>query len=373
MTQQIKPQEEAIALMTLSLIDGVGYWGLRKLKEKNKSLRSLLKDCQSYGEIDKALQEAGIKRTFPQTTSWSKDIVALWSQGLGQLRELHKQGIHLLVSSDPRFPPQLLELDDPPHWLFVEGKVDCLTKPSIAVVGTRKPTHEGEFVCEYVTRVACLYDCAIVSGLARGIDQLAHYTSLAAGIPNIAVMGTGILETYPKGASDLRKLIVNSGGVVVSEYLPKQRYSRENFVRRNRIQAGLSRVVIPAEWSAKSGTAHTVNFANAYSKKLVLPRLSAYSTDSSWLDETAEKLGGFVMSIPGSESEILEIFDTEFERLHVEELRACAYLRPEQDLFENGGGDSVSSDKEAETHLTLAGDKKESIFVKLRRKLFGAK
>src|SRR3546814_15118525 len=81
------------------------------------------------------------------------------------------------------------------------------------------------------------YTTLFRSGLAAGIDQLAHEHSLRAGVPTIAVLGTGMLEDYPKGAGRLRDHILGTGGTIVSEYLPMASYSAENFVQRNRLKA----------------------------------------------------------------------------------------------------------------------------------------
>ena len=133
--------------------------------------------------------------------------------------------------------------------------------PSVTIVGTRKPSEDGLFLARYVG--ACLADwpAATVSGLAAGIDQLAHESSLRAEVPTIAVLGTGILDNYPKDSQVLRDRILGAGGAIVSEYLPRASYSAENFVQRNRLQAALGRVLIPVEWARRSGTAHTVRFA----------------------------------------------------------------------------------------------------------------
>ena len=110
---------------------------------------------------------------------------------------------------------------------------------------------------------------ATVSGLAHGIDQTVHVESLRYGLPTIGVLGTGILSNYPKGSEELRDSIVQAGGAIITEYLPNQSYSAENFVRRNRLQAALGDVLIPCEWAIKSGTAHTVKFAKKYNKKII--------------------------------------------------------------------------------------------------------
>src|SRR3546814_20948578 len=112
-------------------------------------------------------------------------------------------------------------------------------------------------VCSSDLVGACLgeWGAPTVSGLAAGIDQLAHEHSLRAGVPTIAVLGTGMLEDYPKGAGRLRDHILGTGGMIVSEYLPMASYRAENFVQRNRYQAALGRILIPDEWTSRTPTA----------------------------------------------------------------------------------------------------------------------
>jgi DNA processing protein len=150
----------------------------------------------------------------------------------------------------------------------VQGELLNLHTKAVAIVGTRKPTDDGIFLTKYV--VAALADQAYptVSGLALGIDQAVHNESLRFGIPTIAVLGTGINQNYPRGSAVLRSEIVRKGGTIITEYLPDQSYSGDNFVRRNRLQAGLCNTLVPVEWKIKSGTAHTVEFAFKYGKKI---------------------------------------------------------------------------------------------------------
>jgi len=147
---------------------------------------------------------------------------------------------------------------------------------------------------------ACLSDWAAptVSGLATGIDQLAHEHSLAAGVPTIAVLGTGILEDYPRGSAILRDRILAGGGSIVSEYLPRISYSAENFVQRNRLQAALGRVLVPAEWSRRSGTAHTVRFATQLQRPIACLRLPEWPADRVVLEPRLGQETGEIFMVP---------------------------------------------------------------------------
>jgi predicted Rossmann fold nucleotide-binding protein DprA/Smf involved in DNA uptake len=159
------------------------------------------------------------------------------------------------------------------------------------------------FLARYVG--ACLGDWAVptVSGLAAGIDQLAHEYSLRAHVPTIAVLGTGILEDYPRGSEELRERILAAGGSIVTEYLPNASYSAENFVQRNRLQAGLGRVVIPVEWSRGSGTAHTVRFATELRRPIACLRLPDWPSEKVQFEPGLGKETGAIFTVPRDQRE----------------------------------------------------------------------
>ena len=156
----------------------------------------------------------------------------------------------------------LYDLKSPPLWLFVEGDIELLHDPAIvAVVGTREPTENGLNAAKHLSVLLATRGCVILSGLAEGIDQIAHQAAVDYGSPTIAVLGHGIDTVYPTTTANLRQQMIKQGGAVVSEYLPKDTYNRERFVQRNRIQAALAKVIAIVEGKAKSGTAHTLRFS----------------------------------------------------------------------------------------------------------------
>jgi DNA protecting protein DprA len=183
------------------------------------------------------------------------------------LEEFARQGIQLLTDLDDAFPQQLRDIDDPPRWLFVHGDVKLLSAPNlIAVVGTREASPRGIQRAKELTQWLAERDFGIVSGLAEGIDQAAHEAALDHGAPTIAVLGTGMSTVFPASTGQLRKYIIKASGAVISEYFPQDSYSRLRFVRRNRIQAGLSFATVPVEAKERSGTAHTYRFAKAFNR-----------------------------------------------------------------------------------------------------------
>jgi hypothetical protein len=123
-------------------------------------------------------------------------------------------------------------------------------------------------------------------------------------VPTIAVLGTGILSEYPKGVMDLKERIVAGGGAIISEYLPHETYSAQNFVMRNRLQAALGRVLIPVEWNPKSGTAHTVRFAAALKRPIVYLRMPDWDENRMSLGKMSGISTARMFTIPGDEVEL---------------------------------------------------------------------
>lgn len=168
---------------------------------------------------------------------------------------------HLLVLGDPRFPSALLQTADPPLTLFVEGDVAALQSRCLAVVGSRNPTAQGRidaraFAAELARRGLC-----VVSGLAQGIDRAAHEGALSvAGACTVAVIGTGSDQVYPSAHTELAAQIVGRGAIV-SEYAPGTPPLAENFPRRNRIIAGISRGCLVVEAAERSGSLITARLA----------------------------------------------------------------------------------------------------------------
>lgn len=193
-----------------------------------------------------------------------------------------------------------------------------LHQPAITLVGTRSPSEDGKFLAKYIA--SCLpylkntfADIVTVGGLANGIDQIIHQQSIRFQVPTVAFIGTGILLNYPANSEKLRQKIIEQGGAIVSEYLPSENYSAENFVRRNRLQAGLARVVIPVEWKPRGGTEHTLRYAKAAGRKIICLKLPDWSSSHPELS-TAQEMRAEIFTIPGQESDLLNAIGQSISR-----------------------------------------------------------
>jgi len=170
-----------------------------------------------------------------------------------KMEKLEKLGISFVTIFDENYPTLLKEIFSPPAILYYMGSIDILKKPAISVVGSRKLTTYGKNATEKV--VSCLAEAGyvIVSGMALGIDTFAHDATLQAGGKTAAVLGCGLDRPYPATNSHLFQKIVDSGGVVVSEYMPGKPPLRQHFPARNRIISGLSSGILVVEAGIRSG------------------------------------------------------------------------------------------------------------------------
>ncbi len=259
--------EETRSLLALGSIHGVGYRTLHKLFTNGVAFSQVLQTPSSAG-IAELLANVGVNAPG----AIAPGIVAARERAMASakdmMRDLQRAGVTVLHRFDPRYPQPLADLKHPPGWLFVQGNVDALVGPSVAIVGTREPSRDGENLTADVVFSLRGMKIGTVSGLASGIDQLVHETSIRMQLETVAVLGTGILRDYPASSVPVRESLLRANGCVVSEYLPEDKPTAEHFVWRNRIQAALARIVIPTEWSLKSGTAHTVNHALELRRRL---------------------------------------------------------------------------------------------------------
>lgn len=158
------------------------------------------------------------------------------------------------------YPTLLKEIHKPPEKLYYKGDISLIHKPCISVVGTRNYSEYGEEMTAKIIRELSVLDICIVSGLALGIDSIAHRTALECGTPTIAVLGSGIDNIYPPQNLELAEEIQNSG-LLISEYSDMREPLKTNFPQRNRIVSGLSLATILIEAPEKSGALITADLA----------------------------------------------------------------------------------------------------------------
>lgn len=187
-----------------------------------------------------------------------------------------------------QFPKLLLEIPQPPKTLYIRGKLPSPDMIYLAVVGSRKFTSYGKDICEKLIRGLKGYPIVIVSGLAMGIDSIAHKTALEVGLTTISFPGSGLDNSvlHPRSNIRLAEEIINKGGCLISELEPSWKATLYSFPQRNRLMAGISKAVLIIEAQEKSGTLITARMALDYNRDVLAVPGSAFSSNSNgtnWL------------------------------------------------------------------------------------------
>lgn len=169
---------------------------------------------------------------------------------------------------DLEYPSLLKDIKNAPPELYVDGSINCVNMPCVAVVGSRNMSEYGKDMTRRIVKELVGAGVCIVSGLAIGIDTVAHETCLENGGKTIAVLGSGLNKIFPKENIDLFTRIISSGGCVMSEHLPDEDVKKEYFPTRNRIVSGLSIGTLVIEAAYRSGTSITAKFAIEQKRKL---------------------------------------------------------------------------------------------------------
>lgn len=177
------------------------------------------------------------------------------------------------------YPELLKEIIDPPPKLYIKGSLPKDGNKLLAVVGSRKFSEYGKRACEKLISDLSGYPVTVVSGLALGIDSIAHRAALKAGLQTIAIPGSGLdsKSLYPHSHKNLAKQIIESGGGLLSEFEPGTPGYPANFPKRNRIVAGMSHATLIVEANIKSGTLITARLAMDYNRDVLTIPNSIFS------------------------------------------------------------------------------------------------
>ncbi len=169
------------------------------------------------------------------------------------------------------FPPLLNEINDPPTSLYLEGQLPDQERLWLTVVGSRRASAYGREICQQLITELTTAPVVIVSGLAIGIDTIAHQTALRVGLPTVAIPGSGLDRSvlHPPSNRRLADQIVASGGALLSEFAPLRPAAVHTFPRRNRLMAGLSHGVLVIEADLQSGTLITARLALDYNREVL--------------------------------------------------------------------------------------------------------
>ncbi|MCI0394358.1 MAG: DNA-processing protein DprA [Chloroflexi bacterium] len=321
-----------------NLVKGIGPAKLQALLDYFGSLR------HAWQATEWQLQQIGIDQRAIQAFLAARSTVDLDAE----LARTEKAGIHLLTWEMPEYPRYLREIPNSPPVLYLNGQLSEVDQWAVAVVGTRRLTSYGRQVTHDLVAGLVRHNVTVVSGLARGIDAVAHKTALEMGGRTIAVLGSGLDCIYPAENRTLAKNIVDGHGAVISEYALGVQPEAKNFPPRNRVISGLSLGVIVVEAGEESGALITANFALEQDREVfAVPGniTSPASKGTNRLIQQGAKLVGSVedvleelnlalvperqaiqLALPESAEEVLLLSLLSHQPVHVDELSREAGL-----------------------------------------------
>jgi len=258
-----------------------------------------------------------------------------WKCVESQFARLNQIGGRIITFENPEYPAMLKQIDHVPVLLYVKGNMIDEDRFAIGIVGSRRPTHYGRIVTEKLSSELAEAGFTVVSGMARGIDSIAHRGTLAVGGRTIAVLGCGIDKPYPPENMDLMEKI-SMGGCVVSEFPLGTPPNREHFPARNRVISGLSLGILVVEATRESGALITAHHAVAQNREVFAVPGNITSQNSTGTNELIKKGAILVQGVDdiiGDLAPMLKGYVRVRERVKIEvndeEKRLCDILTGE--------------------------------------------
>jgi DNA processing protein len=277
-------------LLTLGLLKGVGPSTLKKvagitdfellpIEHLSAHLPALSKALQAQDAWEKATEEAE-----------------------AQIDQASSHDAFILSPLDTGYPPLLAMTKDDPFLIFLKGELSAAPNKSVAIIGTREPTMHGIVITQRITQHFVSEGWSIVSGLALGCDAVAHQATLDAGGHTVAVLAHGLQTIAPSKHRKLADDILDAGGALVSEFRFGQGALPQQFVKRDRTQAGMSQGVVMIQSDLKGGSLHASRATLDYERWLAVP--SPTQMDRKNFEP---KIQANLMLAEGSVSEKLEL------------------------------------------------------------------
>jgi DNA processing protein len=255
------PQADLKYKIALGLIPGIGDINARKLVSFTGSVEAVFSEPYSslikIPGIGEVLARAVVDRGYLETA----EKEAEWITG---------NKISTFFYLDENYPARLRECEDSPVMMYYRGTADLSAPKMLSIVGTRKATSRGREICEAIIgKLAQIEpELIIVSGLAYGIDIAAHKAAMNSGLPTIAVLAHGLKTIYPPMHANIVREMISNGGIL-SDFISDAPAERNNFLKRNRIIAGLPQALLIVESGVKGGAMVTAEMAMSYSRDVM--------------------------------------------------------------------------------------------------------
>lgn len=251
--------KEAFYRLALNAIKGIGPIRFKKIVDTLQDTSLLFSATKKV-----LLHEFGLPRAVVDELKAFTDFSAIEQE----LTLIDTHGIQVYFHDDPEYPEKLSMCADAPPIIFYKGQKEALSQTCVSIIGTRKHTDYGKKLCEDVVLALSKYPVTIVSGLAYGIDSIAHQQAVKGGQSTIGVVAHGLKEMYPAGHAGLARQMQQQGGLL-SEYFYETPAAKENFPSRNRIVAGMSDATIIIETDRRGGSMITAELAYSYNRDVL--------------------------------------------------------------------------------------------------------
>lgn len=257
MTEVISPSTEK--LLVLSGLPGIGPIALSAV------LRHPEFESRSLADL------GGLNPAVAKALSTPGALAEAERRAARDIRAAEEDGAGILSPADAGYPPLLAETHDRPAFLYVRGDLRPTREKPVGVIGTREPTQHGTIIARRITSYFAARGWSIVSGLALGTDGISHEAALEAGGHTVAVLAHGLDTIAPKRHAKLAERILASGGAWVTEYPYGTAPYGPNFVKRDRIQAGLAKAIILIQTDVRGGSLHATRAALGYGRLVAFP------------------------------------------------------------------------------------------------------
>ncbi len=255
--------------MAFNLVKGIGAVRLRNLLQYFGDI-STAWNANTPELIRAGLSEKMVSRLLEVRQTKDLQKMAEW---------IAQHDIQVLTWDDETYPAILKEIEQPPPVLYVKGQIKTEDNRAVAIVGTRKVSAYGRQVTEEIAAYLAQNGFTVVSGLARGVDGIAHQTAIHAGGRTLAVLGCGVEQVYPAEHKKLAEQIIENGAII-SDYAPGTKPDAANFPPRNRIISGLSLATVVVEAGETSGALITATFAVEQGRDVMAIPGSIYAPQS---------------------------------------------------------------------------------------------
>lgn len=254
------------------------YW-MASLTIPNKTKNKLISECKTTENVYYAL-----KNGYCEIINYEEIINFFKNDYEDNLKrkisKLEEERVGLSIISSANYPKNLLNIKNPPFSLFFKGNIDKLNHGyNVSIVGARKCSFYGKNVTEVISKELSLNKINIISGLASGIDSIAHKSVIDNGGYTCGILGCGIDIVYPKENKKIYD-IMKSRGCIISEFMPGTGPLKDNFPIRNRIISGLSQLIIVIEAGERSGSLITASFASDQGREVMAIPGSIFSNCS---------------------------------------------------------------------------------------------